>query len=92
MNAVIFPGLDANGEPQLSTMGTRVMLAPDIQLRGITRIELLAEVDGLWRATIECDVRLQPIKARVQLRLPRPARYYRRGGRAVGKLHAHRYA
>jgi hypothetical protein len=83
--AVIKPAVDKHGEPSAHTMGTHVEIAPGVYLHHVTRIELLARVDSLWQATIQCDVRLQPIKATLRLRLPRPGRYYRRGGRAIWK-------
>lgn len=87
MYATIIPPSLPRGSsaPSALTQGTRVEVAPGIILQGVTKIELRATVDDLWRATIECYVRIQPMKARVQIKLPRPARFYRRGGRAVGR-------
>lgn len=83
MYATIIPGKDERGSPKLTTQGTQVEVAPGIVLHGVTQIDLHASVGGMWQATIHCNVRVQPIKARIRIRTPRPARYYRRGGRAI---------
>lgn len=83
MYATIIPGKDERGNPKLTTLGTQVEVAPGVTLHGVTYINLRAEVGGLWSATVHCAVRVQPIKARIRIRTPRPARYYRRGGRAI---------
>ena len=83
MYAIIIPGKDKDGNPSLSPMGTQVEVAPGVYLHGVTYINLRAEVGGLWTATIHANVCVQPIKARITIRTPRPARYYRRGGRAI---------
>jgi hypothetical protein len=83
MYATIIPGKDERGSPKLTTQGTQVEVAPGIVLHGVIGITLDAQVGGMWRAYVECNVRVQPIKARISIRTPRPARYYRRGGRAI---------
>lgn len=83
MLAIIVPGTTQGGEPTPNCMGTRVEVAPGVALNGVTSINLRAEVGGLWTADVQCLVHVQPIHARVRLRLPKPARYYRRAGRAI---------
>lgn len=85
MHATIIPGQDKTGKACLATHGTQIEVAPGVYLRGVTRIQLDAQVGGMWTATVECLTHVQPIKARITLQLPKPARYYRRGGRAVGR-------
>lgn len=83
MEATIIPGVNKDGVPSLGCQGTRIEVFPGMPLHGVTSITLVARVGDVWRAHVECLVRVQPIKARVRLKLPRPARYYRRGGRAI---------
>lgn len=37
------------------TQGTQVMVG-DVKMSGVTRIELIAEVNDIWRARIDCYV------------------------------------
>lgn len=89
MYATIIPDVNEHGQPLLCTQGTKVSVAPDSYLHGITGITLSASLNGMWSAVITCNVFVQPIKARIQLKLPRPARYYRVGGPAVHRRVRH---
>lgn len=40
------------------TRGTKV-LVDGVALKGVTRVELVAEVDDVWRARIECYAQMQ---------------------------------
>lgn len=51
----IVPGMSEDGKPTL-THGTRVVLPDGTEVQGVTHIELVAHVNDVWRAKIECIV------------------------------------
>jgi len=51
----VVPPVTKPGMPTL-TQGTQVLLPDGAKVAGVTRIELIAEVNGLWRARIDCAV------------------------------------
>lgn len=53
--AKIVPNFDGGHDVACITRGTRVVVG-DAELAGVTRIVLVADVDEVWRATIECLV------------------------------------
>lgn len=53
------------------TMGTKVMVG-DQELPGVTKIVLIAEVGGIWRAQIHCHVNMQPMDALAVIHYPLP--------------------
>lgn len=61
MLARIIPN-EASGDELSRTQGTKVMVG-DQPLRGVTKITLVAGVDDVWRATIECMVQPTDIAA-----------------------------
>jgi len=54
---IIPPATPADGYTR--TQGTRVQLSDGSFLSGIKRIEIVAEVNGIWRARIDCMVNVQ---------------------------------
>lgn len=53
--AKIVPNIDGVRDVACLSRGTRVVVG-DAELTGVTRIVLVADVDDIWRATIECHV------------------------------------
>lgn len=67
----IIPPIDRNPTGPMMTRGTIVRTADGKPVSGVTRIELIAELNDVWRAKIECHVRLAEmprIMAEVQQR------------------------
>jgi hypothetical protein len=56
--ATIKPAESAPGQPT-TTRGTQVVLSDGTVLGGVQRIELVAEMNDLWRARIDCMVNVQ---------------------------------
>jgi len=50
---VVPPPCDAKNGMCMAS-GTKVLLRDGSELQGVTRVELVAEVGGLWRARIDC--------------------------------------
>lgn len=53
----IVPRKNADGSDSVLCNGTQVLLQDGTEVPGVTRITLVAEVGGVWRATLECIVR-----------------------------------
>jgi hypothetical protein len=53
------------------TQGTKVLLDGE-ELSGVTRIELFAEVNGIWTAKITCHVKPDPIWASATIHRVKP--------------------
>lgn len=66
--AKIIPGKDNDDQPSLVCQGTRVVLEDGVELEGVTKIVLTAEVGEVWRAEIHCCV-LVPEQLASTLRL-----------------------
>ena len=60
----------AEGRFSQPTQGTRVMVG-DVELWGVTRIELVAEVNSTWKANIECHVHATDLMAEAFVFRPR---------------------
>lgn len=66
MNLItIVPVESGPGEIQ-KTQGTQVILSDGSQLGGVSKIELVAEINDVWRAVIHCQARVLPITARTE--------------------------
>lgn len=63
----VIPASAAYGEPA-RTQGTKVVDQEGNEIEGVTRIELVAEVDDVWRATIACCAQVKgPIYAETKV-------------------------
>lgn len=60
---------ESGGKAQM-TQGTRVLVG-DVELQGVTRIVLTAELDDVWRAEIHCHVHAPQVEALAQIVRPR---------------------
>lgn len=52
------------------TRGTKVMVG-DVEMQGVTRIVLTAELDDVWRAEIHCHVHAPQVEALAHIVKPR---------------------
>ena len=59
----------ADGSGPTRTMGTQVMVG-GVALKGVTRIELVAEVNDVWRARIECAAEPTDLGALAEVHWP----------------------
>jgi hypothetical protein len=63
----VIPAGAAYGEPA-RTKGTKVVDQEGNEIEGVTRIELVAEFDDVWRATITCNAQVGgPIYAETEV-------------------------
>lgn len=76
--ATIVPMTGPEGSPTMAR-GTRVMLADGSELKGVTRIELIAEVDSYWKVRIDCMVNAPTLPgAVVEINHGRPLSWWRK--------------
>lgn len=68
--ARIIPPESTAGSRASMTQGTKVM-AGDQELKGVTKIVLTAEVNGVWQADITCHFQAQPISALARIHYQR---------------------
>lgn len=77
MLAKIVPAEQQTRDSPSPTRGTRVVLPSGEHLPGVTRIELVADVDDVWRATITCMVEPSPIHANCVVQTSGPSLWRR---------------
>lgn len=69
--ATIVPPELGDGEWYAKTQGTKVVLEDGSVLSGVTKITLVAVTDDIWRAVIECNVKIQAVKVDAEI-MPSP--------------------
>ncbi len=74
---IIPPPVD-DGSGLTRTQGTRVLVDGQ-ELKGVTKVELVASVDDVWRARIECMAHVQVMPGMVlEVESHRPLSWWRR--------------